>query len=209
MVHVMAEATIREHALGLTWTIKEPMRRSSHALVQDGRVWLIDPVDQPEAIEQAAALGEIAGVVQLLDRHVRDCEALARRFGVAHERPGSSAAALAGSQLRPFDVINVPKWRERALWWARPRALIVAEAIGTVGFFTGGRSSCGVHLFLRLKPPRILRDYAPDHLLVGHGAPLHGPGTAEALSEALRRSRRDLPRVLPRVLRTLSQAGKG
>ena len=30
------------------------------------------------------ALGEIAGVLQLLDRHNRDCAPLAERFGVPH-----------------------------------------------------------------------------------------------------------------------------
>ena len=199
----MADATIREHPLGLTWTIDEPMRRSSHALADSGRVWLIDPVDDPEAIERAAALGEIAGVVQLLDRHTRDCKSLATRFGVPHEQPGSGIR-LEHSPLRPFSVVSVPIWREWALWWARHRALIVSEAIGTAPYYTAGRSAAGVHLFLRLKPPRVLRDYQPEHLLVGHGPPLHGPGTAAALSEALGRSRRDLPRVL----RALPKAGK-
>jgi hypothetical protein len=62
--------------------------------------------------------------------------------------------------------------------------------------FTGGAAPVGVHLMLRLTPPRRLGAYAPDHLLVGHGTGLHGPSTAPALREALDRSRRELPRVL-------------
>ena len=37
-------------------------------------------------------------------------------------------------------------------------------------------------------PPRGLRGYAPEHLLVGHGAPLHGPDTAARLRTAIDRS---------------------
>jgi hypothetical protein len=46
-------------------------------------------------------------------------------------------------------------------------------------------------------PPRgSLGGLEPDALLVGHGPPLMGPGTADALREALDRSRRDVPRML-------------
>jgi len=38
------------------------MERAFHALVDDGRVWLVDPLDGPE-MEDAAALGEPAGVL--------------------------------------------------------------------------------------------------------------------------------------------------
>ena len=47
-----------ETALGFSWVAGEPMTRASHALVADGRVWLVDPVDWPEAIERARSLGE-------------------------------------------------------------------------------------------------------------------------------------------------------
>jgi hypothetical protein len=46
-------------------------------------VWLVDPVDVPEAIERARSLGEPAAVLQLLDRHGRGCAAVAERLGVA------------------------------------------------------------------------------------------------------------------------------
>ena len=32
-----------EYAFGFSWVLEEGMQRSSHALVLDGRVWLIDP----------------------------------------------------------------------------------------------------------------------------------------------------------------------
>ena len=42
-----------ETAFGFSWIADEPMTRTSHALVGGGRVWLVDPVDWPEAIERA------------------------------------------------------------------------------------------------------------------------------------------------------------
>jgi NAD-dependent oxidoreductase involved in siderophore biosynthesis len=75
------------------------MSRTSHAIVADEQVWLVDPVDHPEALDRAVALGTPAGVLQLLDRHGRDCAALATRLGVPHlinpdQVPGSPFAAL-------------------------------------------------------------------------------------------------------------------
>jgi len=61
---------------GFGWVVEEAMTRTSHALAADAKVWLVDPIDWPEAIERALTLGEPAGVVQLLDRHQRDCAAL-------------------------------------------------------------------------------------------------------------------------------------
>ena len=93
------------------------------------------------------------------------------------------------------------RWQEIALWWPDQRALVVAEAIGTNPFFTGGRGAAGVHLFLRLTPPKVLARFEPEHLLVGHGEGVHGPDAATALHEAIRLSRRDLPRTLLTLLR--------
>ena len=67
---------------GLTWVMREWMRRASHAVVADGKVWLIDPVDVPMAIEAAHALGEFGGVIQLLDRHPRACKLLAEHYKI-------------------------------------------------------------------------------------------------------------------------------
>ena len=184
---------IDEHELGLTWVIDEPMQRASHALVADGRVWLVDPVFEPEAVERAAALGEPAGILQLLDRHPRACEKLAERFGVPHLRLPD---AVPGSPFEVVTVLDVPKWREKALWWPECEALVVAEAVGTGPMFA---RPAGIHLFLRLTPPGVLRDYDPRHLLVGHGPPVHGAEAKPALETAYRRSRRDLPRTLVRI----------
>jgi hypothetical protein len=182
-----------ETAFGFSWIAEEAMTRTSHVLVADGRVWLVDPVGWPEAIERARSLGEPAAVLQLLDRHNRDCAAVAERLGVPH------LVAPAAVPDSPFEVIEMRRWKrwqEIALWWPEGRMLVVAEVVGTNRFFTGGRGSIGVHLLLRLTPPTMLARLEPDHLLVGHGEGLHGPETTTQLREALRRSRRDFPHLL-------------
>ena len=185
-----------ETEFGFSWIADEAMTRTSHCLAAGGRVWLVDPVDWPEAIERARSLGEPAGVLQLLDRHNRDCAAMAARLGVPH------LVAPRAVPDSPFEVVEVKRWKrwqEVALWWPEPRLLVVAEAIGTNRFFTGGRSAVGVHLLLRLTPPKTLAPFEPEHLLVGHGEGLHGPEAAVALCEALSRSRRDLLQLLAKL----------
>ena len=195
----MSEVRVEQHELGITWVIAdEAMRRAAHALCVDGRVWLIDPFEDEEALSRALALGEPAAVVQLLDRHARDAAALAERLGVPHLRLPD---AVPGSPFEVVKVVDVPRWREIALWWPERRALIVAEAIGTGPFFRGDEARAGVHPFLRLRPPRVLRSYDPQHLLVSHGRSLHGAEAGAALREAYARSLRDIPRTIARLPR--------
>ena len=198
----MRLSSLDETAVGLEWVVDEPMERASHALVDDGRVWLVDPVDVPEAIERATSLGEVVGVLQLLDRHPRDCSALAKRFGVPRLRLPD---AVPDSPFELFDVVDVPKWREKGLWWPERRALLVPEAVGTGAMFTAGKRPAGVHIFLRGLPPRgALRGYEPEHLLGGHGPGLHGPEASQALHDALARSRTDLPAAVLNLPRAYS-----
>lgn len=181
---------------GFGWMVEEAMTRTSHALIAEGRVWLVDPLDWPEAIDRACGLGEPAGVVQLLDRHDRDCAALASRLGVTHlvapdDVPGS-----------PFELIPIVRrrwWRESALWWPGRKTLVTADALATNRFYTAGKAPLAVHVLLRLTPPRQLGGLDPERILVGHGEGLIGPGAADALREALRVSRRGLPGLLARL----------
>ena len=181
---------------GFSWIVDEAMTRTSHALAAAGKVWLIDPVDWPDAIDRALALGEPAGVIQLLDRHNRDCAALAERLDV----PLLVAPdEVSGSPFECIAVKRRKRWRETALWWADSRTLVVAEAVGTNAFYTGGKSPVGVHLLLRLTPPKALAAYEPNRLLVGHGEGVHGPAAAVGLRHALEHSRGELPGVLVRL----------
>lgn len=181
---------------GFGWIVEEAVARTSHAFAADGKVWLVDPVDWPEAIERAGSLGEPAGVIQLLDRHNRDCAALAARLGVSHL---VVPHALSGTPFERIPIMQRKRWSEIALWWPHTRTLVLADALGTNRFFTGGKAPLGVHPLLRLTPPKSLGALEPDRILVGHGEGLGGTGTAEALHEALRTSRRGLPGVLARL----------
>jgi hypothetical protein len=181
---------------GFGWIVDEAMTRTSHALAADGTVWLVDPVDWPDAIERALAFGEPAGVIQLLDRHNRDCAALAERLGVPHV---VAPDELPESPFAFVPVMRWKRWRESALWWAETRTLVTADALATNRFYTAGKAPIGVHVLLRLRPPRALGEFEPERILVGHGESLHGPGTTEALRDALRTSRRRLPGVLLRL----------
>jgi hypothetical protein len=182
---------------GFSGIVDEPATRTSLALVDEDRVWLVDPVRHGEALERASTLGHPAAVVQLLDRHNRDCASVAAELGVPHLVVPD---AIPDS---PFETVALTRnrvWRETALWWPRTRTLVVAEALGTNATFAGGGEVVGVHLLLRLTPPRgALGRFAPEHLLVGHGRGIHGPAATNALRSALARSRRGLPRLLLRL----------
>lgn len=191
--------SVNRHALGLTWVEDSGMRRAAHALRDGDRVWLIDPFEDEVALAAAAELGRPAGVIQLLDRHNRDCSEIAQRLEVERYRLPRSVPDS------PFAILPVVRrrwWNELALWWEQADALVVAEAVGTAPVFALGRR-LGVHPMLRLTPPRALASRRPERLLVGHGAPLES-GAADALDEALAHALGDLPQLavkLPSLLR--------
>jgi hypothetical protein len=188
--------TYDELPFGFSWFPEESLTRTAHALDTGDGVWLIDPVDVPDAIERAKALGPPAGVIQLLDRHNRDCAPLAARLGVPHLRLPS---AVPGSPFEVIEVLKVPRWHELALWWPERRVLVVAEMIGTNSVYVLGDGPAGVHPMLRALAPGALRRYRPEHLLVGHGRGVHGPQAAAALADAYDRSRKDLPKLALRL----------
>lgn len=188
----MARIRIEEHSLGLTWIFEEPMQRACHALVDDGRVWLVDPVDHPD-LPDFATLGAPAGVLQLLDRHNRQCAAIAERLGVPHLKVPDS---VPDSPFEAIAVVRVPGWKETALWWPERSALVVAELLGTNRMYTAGRQPVGMHLFLRPFAPGALRGMKPAHLLVGHGPGVHGPEVPAEIEAAYAGARRELPHVL-------------
>src|SRR3954451_6759809 len=141
-------------------------------------------------MEGVAALGGPGGVGRLRARQTRDCARIAERLDVPHldvpdDVPDSPFEAIA--------VLRLPRWRESALWWKDRRLLVVAEAIGTGPVFTTGHGAAGMHPVLRPLPPGALRGYEPEHLLCGHGPPVHGAAARGAVEWAYAHARRDLP----------------
>ena len=175
---------------GFGWIHPGPgfMRRASHALVVDGRVWILDPTIVDGLDERILALGEPAGVIQQFGRHERRCAELAERYGVPHHR-----LSVGDAPLEPIRLAD----DELAVWWPEQRTLVVAEAVGTTVYDRTLGERLGVHPYKRLRrPPCELLRYEPEHLLVGHGAGLHGPAAARELHRAIRQSARRVP-LLP------------
>jgi hypothetical protein len=178
---------------GFGWIAKERLGRCSHALKSRGEVWIFDPALWAPAIERIGELGEPAGVVQLLDRHARDCAEVASALGVQHY-----AVPVQGITASPLEIVPLARsrfWKEVAAWIPELRALVVADALGTVGYFRAPGEQLGVHPLFRFRPPRTLGRYEPRHILCGHGAGIHGEDAPAALQEALRTARRRLPKA--------------
>jgi hypothetical protein len=184
---------------GFGWQVDERMERTSHAIATDWRVWIFDPVAWEPALERIPELGTPAGVIQLLDRHKRDCVEVAARLGIPHFVVPMEG--IPGSELEIIPVVNMRFWREIAVWLPAQRVLVCGDALGTARYFRGGDEPLGVHPLLRLRPPRVLARYEPQHILCGHGAGVHGPGTPKALREALATARRRLPRAWVSAIR--------
>lgn len=187
-----------EQDFGFGWIVDDELvRRTSHVLLVDDGVWFVDPVAWPEAEERARALGEPRGVVQLLDRHNRDCAALAASLGVPHH---SLPHRIDGTAFEFLPIVSSRWWHEVALWWPHGRVLVCADAVGTLAYFRARDEPLGLHPLLRLRPPRALRRVFPEHVLSGHGWGVH-ENASHALHEALRTARRRLPAALAHGVR--------
>ena len=185
-------ARVDEHPFGITWQIDESAARTSHALKVDGRVWIVDPVEHPAALERIEALGPVAGVLQLIDRHNRDCAAIAGRLGVPHLRvPGE----VPGTPFEVVRVVDNRRWREVALWWPEPRSSSSPRRSGrsTRSPPATARSGC-TRSSGRCRRRRCAA-MRPEHLLVGHGPPVSGADARDGVDWAYAHSRRDIPRL--------------
>ena len=134
-------------------------------------------------------------MLQLLDRHNRDCAEIAARLGVPHLKvpdsvPGSPFEAIAGGA-------DAALAGDRALVARSSKALVVAEVLGRQpDAHRAGGERVGMHLFLRaLAAGLAARATGREHLLLGHGSRVHGvrrlPPTWRAPTRA---PARDLPR---------------
>jgi hypothetical protein len=180
----------------------DSLRRTSHALATGDGVYVIDPIEAEGVDERVRALGQPLGVIVLLDRHRRASDAFAERLGVPlHDVPFDG---VSGSRFAFPRIVRRRWWREVALWWPERRVLVLADALGSLAYFVAPGEPVGVHPMLRLIPPRrALADLEPEHVLVGHGAGVHGPEAATALRQALASSRRRIPALAGEGVRRL------
>lgn len=198
-----------DHGVGWLAHSGERMERASHAVAVDGDVWVIDPVDAAGLDELFEEFGEVAGVVVLLDRHKRDAAAIANRHDVPVYLPehfvgmtndlGARVARfddeLADTGIQAHTVVENRLWQEVALYDHRDGTLIVPESVGTAEYFRVGDEPLGVHPVRRAVPPRRqLGRFAPQRVLVGHGAGVTEDAAA-ALQDALSTARRRAPRL--------------
>ncbi len=184
---------------GFTWMAhpEAQMQRASHALENDGDVWLVDPLDGDDLDEHIAEFGAVAGIVVLGSEHHRHADRLAGRHDVAIHLPSWFEAEAKDfdapvseftDQLAEtgFTVINLKDgfWQEAGLYHPERRTLVVSDTFMTALFAArNGR----VELFppARMSPPNDLLDGREiDRLLVGHGEPVF-ENTEERIQRAL------------------------
>lgn len=196
---------------GVGWIAypEEGMQRASHALAvpsEDGGtddVWVIDPVDGDGVDDLLDDLGEVRGVVVLMDRHARDARAVAERHDVpifvpSFVDPGIDYPTQPLGDTLPdtdFEVVRTvdwPIWKEAALYDGE--TLIVGDLVGTVDYFLTDRERVGVHPMLRISPPDVLDTFTPERILSGHGEGIMEDGT-RMLEYAVDGARRRAPKV--------------
>lgn len=210
---------------GLGWFAHpdEAMQRTGHALVDDGDVWLVDPVDAEGLDDHLVDLGTVRGVVVLYNYHRRDASPIAARHDVPVLLPAGMTALTDGDVAAPVrrfegqlgdtgyflrQVTSNRVWQEWALFDGE--TLVVAESIGTADYFLAPGERLGVSLARRPVPPgETLRDVEPERVLCGHGEGVTADAAGE-LCRALDEARRTAPRMYlrygPALLRTLASA---
>ena len=186
---------VTEWGGGFSWIAhpEEDAERASHALATDDGVWVIDPVDADGLDDALGELGDVAGVAVLQDRHTRDAAAVAERHAVPVSVPEwmdltrdkldadaePTGETLPGTEYAVRELRRSEEWEEAVLWNESAAALVVPETLGTLTAFTDGDAELGLHPAVD-EPPKLLTEWAPEHVLVGHGTSLH-----EAASAAL------------------------
>lgn len=198
----------------------EYLKRASHAVKSPEGLWLIDPVETDQLADLLATRDPVAGVLVTLDRHTRDADQLARKHDVrvclpnplSHLRREFDAPT---STLGPFTratgfsasiVLDLPGWREVALYDGTGGTLLVGDTLGTAPYFSPPGERLSVHPMLRLVPPagRFIA-FAPERILVGHGEGIM-EGGSDALRAAFSAPRRGIPRAWMNALLEGSRA---
>lgn len=192
----------------------EVIERASHLLELGDRTYLLEPLDFPE-LDTLVDDVDLTGVIVLMDRHTRDTDAIASRYGLEVFVPDAVPQArskldvethslddeLAGIDVEIVQIVERRWWQEVALWLPMTATLVVPEAVGTSAQFTVGDDRIGCHPGLRLRPPRRALDgLEPFRLFVGHGQPVD-PVEPGEFEHVLSTARRKLPRAWLSALR--------
>jgi len=196
----------------------EAMERTSHALVEDGDVWLVDPVDAEGLDDRLAGMGRVRGVVVLYHYHRRDASAIAARHDVPVLLPAGMTKLSDDDLAAPVrrfegrlddtgyylrEVTTSRFWQEWALFDGE--TLVVGESLGTAEYFLAPGERLGVSLVRRPMPPREpLADLDPERVLCGHGEGVFADAAGE-LRRALVEARRTAPRMYLRHGSTLAR----
>jgi hypothetical protein len=201
----------------------EEMQRASYAIIDTAAgdedtdaVYPIDPIDAPGLDEWLEELGDVAGVVILLDRHRRDAAELANRYDVAVHIPSWMSGVTSkidapvqrlGDEIAGFEIqrlIDNPLWQEAALYHPEDKILLTPESLGTAEYYCAPGELVGVHPALRLFPPKQLGELDVERLLVGHGASIE-TGATEQIQSALSGSRSRAPQLYLKTLKSVVQ----
>ena len=160
----------------------------------DGRVWLVDPFEAEGLEERVRELGEPAGVIQLLDRHGRDCAALAWKLGVPHHVVPRALPETPFTFLPVLVVAALAGGRALVARAADPR--LRGRAGDDPVLSRRGGADRRASVPTTLPAPGAARVSAQQHVLVGHGEGRHGPDAAAEVDDALAHARRRIPRWL-------------
>jgi hypothetical protein len=204
----------RDHGVGWLAYPDEKMQRASHAVEVDGDVYVIDPVDVEGLDDLLGEFGDVAGVCIGLDRHKRDSAKLANRHDVPVYVPDFFTGVEADLDApvervhREIDdtgigvhrLVDNRFWQEAAFYDEDHETLVVPEAVGTADYFLGKGERLGVHPMLRLKPPRKLKRFDPERVVVGHGAGVR-EDAVDALEGAVGRAWSKAPSAYGKALR--------
>ncbi|RQG95938.1 hypothetical protein [Natrarchaeobius chitinivorans] len=195
-------------------------RRASHAVRGQDGVWLIDPVRSVDVDELIGTLeDDVVGVAVCSCWHARDADWFAREYDVpvfvpewmgrVEERTDAPVRRYDGTLDASTHVVRcepMPMWEEAIIYWDSHDTLYVPDSMGTVGSFVVGDERIGLEVLRRLAPPRSLRRFEPERIIVGHGDGVFEDAT-RALENALAGGRRRFPRAVlengPKTVRSL------
>ena len=181
-----------ENGFGWIGKPEDKMKRTSHAFVEDGEVYLVDAVDAKNLDRKISEYGEVKGVIILFARHVRDSEELARRYDCPIYVPEWFERELQAEVIKISDNVPGTDWeihevvdsrlsKEAALYHRENNTLIVADSLGTAKHLRGRGEKLGMSPLYRLNPPKRLLNFEPERIFCGHGE-----GIREDASETMK-----------------------